>query len=291
MNSIFLENENLKININRKGAELQSLYSKTTQLEYLWNSDANFWAKQSPVLFPIVGGLKNNEYSFENKNYQLTRHGFARDNDFEVEQISKLKAIFTLKSNEKTFVNYPFHFIFSIEYSIENNKLNCKYVVHNTGINTMYFSVGGHPAFNVPLTNNTSFNDWYLHFNKIETCGIYPINSQGLIEQNAVLFFNNSDEIALTKELFYKDALIFKELNSTEISIKSNKSNNGLTMQFKNFPFYGIWSAKDANFVCLEPWCGIGDIENTGNDITQKEGILQLDSSQVFENVWSIEMW
>jgi galactose mutarotase-like enzyme len=291
MSVLNLENAHLKITINSKGAELLSLYNKETQLEYLWNGDANYWPKTSPVLFPIVGGLKNNEYSFEDKKYTLTRHGFARDNEYEVKQVDETKIVFTLKSNETTLANYPFHFIFSVEYSIEKNKLYCKYFVQNTGENKMYFSVGAHPAFNIPLSNNTSFNDWFLEFNTNENCGIYPINAAGLIENKAVPFLNNTNQLALTKELFYKDALIFKELQSTQIKIKSNLSNNGLAMDFKGFPYYGIWAAKDANFVCLEPWCGLGDAENTTSDITTKEGIEILNSQQTFERVWSIEMY
>lgn len=287
----YLENESLKIAIAAKGAELQNLYCKETQLEYLWNGDANYWAKKSPVLFPIVGGLKSNEYRFNGENYSLTRHGFARDNVYEVEQIDTTKIVFTLTSNETTFANYPFHFTFSVEYSIENNKLYCKYFIQNTGASLMYFSVGAHPAFNIPLTSNTSFNDWFLEFDTIEDCGIYPINQNGLIETNAIPFLNNTCKLPLTKELFYKDALIFKELKSTQIKIKSNLSNNGLTMNFKGFPFFGIWAAKDANFVCLEPWCGIGDAANTTGNLTEKEGTETLNPQQYFERIWSIELY
>jgi galactose mutarotase-like enzyme len=289
--NFYLENPVLKIAINSKGAELLSLYNKETQLEYMWNGDANFWSKTSPVLFPIVGGLKNNEYSFEDKKYTLTRHGFARDNEYEVNQIHETKIVFTLKNNETTFANYPFQFIFSVEYSIENNTLYCKYVVENTGSNTMYFSVGAHPAFKIPLTNNTSFNDWFLEFNKSENCSIYPINAAGLIETSGVPFLDNTNQLALTKELFYKDALIFKELQSTVISIKSSRCDNGLTMQIEGFPFYGIWNAKDADFVCLEPWCGLGDTADTTGNIAKKEGINTLESHQTFERVWSIAMF
>jgi galactose mutarotase-like enzyme len=289
--NFYLENSVLKITIKSKGAELISLYNKETQLEYMWSGDADFWPKTSPVLFPIVGGLKNNEYSFEGKKYNLTRHGFARENEHEVMQIDATKIVFTLKSNEATIANYPFYFIFSIEYSIENNKLFCKYIVQNTGTHDMYFSVGAHPAFKIPLTNDTSFSDWFLEFNKAETCGVHPINAAGLIEINNVPFLNNTNQLVLTKQLFYKDALVFKNLQSTEISIKSNKSSNGVTMQFEGFPFYGIWNAKDAKFVCLEPWCGIGDAENTTSDITEKEGIEILSPQKTFERIWSVEIF
>lgn len=291
MNVYYLENEVLKIAISTKGAELQSLYNKETQLEYLWSGDAAFWGKKSPVLFPIVGGLKNNEYHFQNKTYQLSRHGFARDNEYEVTQIDNTKISFRLKNGENTLNCYPFYFNFLIEYSIENNKLSCQYFIENTGTNSMYFSVGAHPAFNIPLTNYTVFNDWFLELDATENCGIHSINEAGLIETTAIPFLENTNKILLSKELFYKDALIFKQLQSTQIKIKSNLTNNGLNMQFKEFPYFGIWAAKDANFVCLEPWCGIGDSENTTGNFVEKEGIEMLYPQQSFERTWSIEMY
>ncbi len=291
MKSYYLENNFQKIEITSKGAELQSIYNKETQLEYLWNGDANFWGKKSPVLFPIVGGLKNNEYLLNGNNYILGRHGFARDTNFEVEQKSSSEITCLLKSNESTLINFPFQFIFTIEYIIIENKLSCKYIVINCSKENMYFSLGAHPAFNVPLTQNTNYNDWFLEFNSNENCGIYPLTIDGLLKEKSQPFFKNSNKINLSKELFYNDALVFKELQSTEICIKSNSAPNGLKMQFDGFPFYGIWSAKDANFVCLEPWCGIADNENTTNNFKTKEGIIELEHQQIFERTWSIETY
>ena len=287
----YLENDVLKIAISSKGAELQSVYSKATQLEYLWSGDANFWGKKSPVLFPIVGGLKSNEYNFNDKKYNLSKHGFARDNEFEVEEIDNASIRFTLKSNADTLQCFPFEFEFCIEYTIENNQLYCKYFISNNADNTLYFSVGAHPAFRVPLTDSTTFEDWYVAFSSTENCGIYPLNEAGLIKEDDTPFFENSKQLALTKELFYKDALVFKELQSTAISIKSDKVENGLTMHFDGFTYFGIWSAKDADFVCLEPWCGIADSENTNGDFTKKEGIIRLIKNETFARVWSIEMF
>ncbi len=291
MSTYHLENSTLKIAINSKGAELLSLYNKTTKLEYLWNGNPDFWPKTSPVLFPVVGGLNNGEYSFEGNKYQMGRHGFARDNEYEVEQTDASKIAFTLTSNENTLAQYPFNFAFTVEYGIDENKLYCKYIIKNVGNKEMYFSVGAHPAFNIPLTEGTTYNDWFLEFSTNENCGVYPINTNGLIETEATPFFNNSNHLSLTKELFYKDALVFKELQSNKISIKSCVSTNGLTMQFDELPYFGIWAAKDANFICLEPWCGLGDTANTTGDITTKEGINKLNAQETFERVWSIEMY
>ncbi len=291
MSNYIIENATIKVEISSKGAELQSLYSKATQLEYLWNGDANFWGKKSPVLFPIVGGLKNNEYEFEGKKYSLSRHGFARDNEFKVELNDGCRIQFALESNASTKQNYPFNFRFIIEYTIDNTQLYCTYKVENTGTNEMYFSVGAHPAFAIPLTTDTNFNDWFLEFNENENCGIYPLTKDGLIKAETTPQFNNSNTLQLTKELFYKDALVFKDLKSTDIKIKSGKSSNGLQMKFDGFPYFGIWNAKDANFVCLEPWLGISDTENSNGKLTDKEGIISLAANNTFSATWSVELF
>ena len=291
MENYYIENEQLKIVISSVGAELQSIYNKENLIEYLWNADSNFWAKKSPILFPIVGGLKNNHYNYFGKTYSLNRHGFAREKEFNVIQISSTNIQFILQWNEETLMNYPFHFKLTIEYSINNNKLNCKYSVENLGDDELHFSIGAHPAFKVPLDEISNFDDWHLEFNKIENVGIYPLTNEGLLELNSTPFLKNTNQLQLNKELFLKDALVFKNLKSNKISLKSNAAKKGLTLQFDDFNFFGIWSAKNADFVCLEPWCGVADSVNSNGDITQKEGINKLNSKEIFIRTWSLELF
>jgi galactose mutarotase-like enzyme len=287
----FIENDELKIAISSNGAELQSIFNKTNSTEYLWDANPNFWAKKSPILFPIVGGLKNNQYSFNGETFSLNRHGFAREKEFEVNQISKTRIHFILHSTQESLNNYPFHFKLTVEYSIINNQLFCKYVVENLGNDEMYFSIGAHPAFKVPLDKETKFDDWFLEFNSIENANIFPLTNEGLLETNSIPFFQNTKHLPLKKDLFYKDALVFKDLQSNKISLKSISSKRGLTMQFDDFNFFGIWSAKNADFVCLEPWCGVADSTNSTGDITKKEGINKLNSNEIFNRTWSIELF
>ena len=146
-----IENEQLKIIISPKGAELQSIFNKQTELEYLWNGDPAFWSKKSPVLFPIVGTLKNDTYYYNDKTYKLSRHGFARDMEFEKEKQSATSITFLLRSSEATLQDFPFEFEFRIIYAVQDNSLHVSYNVHNTSSGEMYFSVGGHPALKLPL--------------------------------------------------------------------------------------------------------------------------------------------
>lgn len=282
-----IANEILTVEIATKGAELQSVFNRTTGLEYMWSAE-EVWPKKSPVLFPIVGGLKNNSYRYKGKSYALGRHGFAREMEFAVEQQEEDTVTFVLKDSAETVANYPFHFRFSIQYSIIGNRLAVKYDVSNTGDELMYFSVGAHPAFKVPLVDGTAFEDYFLAFDKLENSERWLLSDEGLIEDKTVPVLTNSQKLLLKKSLFYEDALVFKDLKSTHISLQSGKTSNGLTMSFEGFPYMGIWSKKDANFICIEPWCGIADSVNTTGELSQKEGIQSLQPNQVFTRKFDV---
>lgn len=286
-----ISNEILEVNIIQRGAELTSIVSKSTGLEYMWNADPAFWAKTSPVLFPIVGTLKNDTYYYEGKAYQLGRHGFAREKEFTVTAQTAASVTFTLVTDESTLKNYPFHFRFDITYEVINNTLSVTYKVLNTGNTELLFSVGGHPAFKVPLVEGTAYTDYYLQFEKKETTGRWPISKDGLIETKPASLLENTDRIPLSKELFLQDALVFKNLKSSKVSLKSSATSHGLLFDYTGFPFLGIWAAKNADFVCIEPWCGIADSVSTDQQLINKEGINKLDAGDAFERNWSVSLF
>ncbi len=283
-----LKNQSLSIQINPKGAELTSILNHENQTEYMWNANPNFWGKSSPVLFPIVGSLRDNMYRFDGKEYTLPRHGFARDREFVIEKLDENSITFLLTHDENTLKIYPFKFEFRLIYTLENNRLNVTYFVKNIGENKMYFSVGGHPAFAVPLAENTTYNDYYLEFNKTEIFKRWGLTADGLIETQPFDFLMDANKLALTKELFHDDAIVFKNLESTSIILKSNKTNHQLKFDFEGFPHFGIWAAKDADFVCIEPWCGIADAANHNQELIEKEGIIYLDLGKNFERTWRV---
>jgi galactose mutarotase-like enzyme len=288
---IQLEHDLLRISIAEKGAELQSLFRTDLRLEYLWSGDPAFWGKFSPVLFPIVGGLKDNTYFYKGQAYQLGRHGFARDMEFSVQSQSNKAVVLVLNSNEATKKVYPFDFSFELGYLIQHDTLTVSYTIINTGKETLYASVGAHPAFKIPLTDGTKYEDWYLEFAQTEHTGKWPLTKEGLIEAAPIPCLENTNVLALNKPLFYGDALVFKDLQSTAISIKSKQSTHGLSMQFEGFPYYGIWAAKDADFVCLEPWCGIADNATTNQELTNKEGIHAIEQGSSFIRSWSVQVF
>ena len=288
---IIIGNETLKVSIATLGAELQSIYNKQTGLEYLWDANPSFWPRRSPILFPVVGGIKDGGYDYNGKTYHFNRHGFAKEMDFEVESKSDNSVTLVLKTSTASLEMYPFYFKLSIIYTVKSNELEVKYLVENKGTDKMYFSVGAHPAFKVPLTDAEQYEDYYLSFSEEENAGIYPIAANGLILNTAVPFLENTNVLPLTKELFYNDALIFKDLKSTSISILNKNNKNGLTVSYEGMPYMGIWSFKNADFVCIEPWCGLGDTETTTGNIVDKEGINTLTEAESFTRSWKVALF
>ena len=286
-----IENQQLKISIQTKGAELQSIFQKDHQTEYMWNGDPAFWGKHSPLLFPIVGTLKDNTYYYGDKPYHLGRHGFARDREFQVETRSSDSLTFLLSNDDASLAVFPFAFQLRVIYRLTTDGLTVTYRVNNPAKDPLYFSVGGHPAFSVPLAAGTSYTDYYLEFDSVEDAPRWPISKDGLIEREPQPMLAHTRTLPLTKELFAKDAVVFKHLRSTGVTLRSARTQRGLRLEFPGFPFLGIWAAPGADFVCIEPWCGIADSVDGNQQWTGKEGINLLDSGGVFERTWTLKVF
>ena len=285
---LHLENDELKISVNPMGAELCSLYSKEHRLEYIWQAGPA-WAKHSPVLFPIVGQLKDNRFRYNGNEYTLSRHGFARERMFRADEVGPGRLLFRLLDDEDTHKVYPFPFCFEIDYHLIGNRLQVTYVVQNKGNDTMYFSVGAHPAFRVPLDLRDRYEDYSLLFDQHETSGRWPLND-GLIGTTPEPFFSGKEQ-RLTKELFHKDALVFKNLQSEYITLRSDNHAHGIKFGIHQCPFLGLWAAKNADFLCIEPWQGIADSVNASGNLVEKEGIHALEAGEFFKTSWSVEVF
>lgn len=287
---IQLNNKTLQVNIHPQGAELQSIFHLQHQLEYLWNANPEYWGKHAPVLFPIVGQLNENTYAYNQKLYSLPRHGFARDRAFDLVHQNESSATFQLNSDEATLSAYPFPFSFQIKYALSGNELTNEYSVKNTGNETLLFSVGGHPAFKVPLVEDTLYEDYYLEWEHPETIDRWTLQD-GLLNTHPLPFLQQQKTIPLSHDLFKKDAVVLKHPKSTSISLQSHRTKHGLTMHFDGFPYFGIWAAKEAPFVCLEPWCGIADSLYHNGQLAEKEGIIHLPPHQTWSKAWRVSFF
>lgn len=279
---VILNNRLLTAEINTKGAELISLTKGN--FNYIWEVDEKFWNKTSPVLFPIVGSLKNNAFSIDEKTYSLSRHGFARDLEFELIQQKETSALFCLKWNELTLKNYPFHFELFINYELKNKTLIITYKVINHSKIKMPFNIGAHPAFN--LTNKT--DEYSLEFNAFEDFKTHQLEN-GLFSGETQKIDNNHKTLFLKESLFENDALVFKNIKSNSIKLK-HLENDYVKMNFYNFPHLGIWKKPNANFLCIEPWTGYADDIDAKGEIYDKKEIQVLNQNCFFECKIEIEI-
>lgn len=287
---ITLTNNILSISVASKGAELQSIKLQDN-VEYMWSGDPLYWGKKSPVLFPIIGELKNQTYSYKGQNYKLSRHGFAREMEFELTDRSEDSLTFSIKENEQTLAVYPFKFSFSVRYTLIENIVQVTYLVENTGDETMLFSVGGHPAFRVPFEDGTNYEDYELFFNKKENTGRYPLSAEGLIINEPVSILEDNDTLPMNKDLFLNDAIVLKGINSTIVTIQSKKTDKRLEVGFERFPYLGIWATKGGDFVCIEPWCGIANSVDASGKLEEKEGINTLQPEDVFIASFTVQVF
>ncbi len=281
-----LVSSQLKVTINSFGAELCSV-KNNNNLEFIWQANKAIWARHAPVLFPIVGKLKDNFFVYENIKHELSQHGFARDLDFKLIQDSSNSCTFELTSNPETLEKFPFEFVFQINYLLLENNLITSYKVINPSNKPLFFSVGAHPGFNCPLLPNESFTDYYLEFEK-NTYDLTELDN-GLrtdVKKNLTLTDN---KLVLNADVFNKDALVFENSQINKVSLCSSKSAHKVTLESTDWPFFGIWSKKGSeDFVCLEPWYGIADATTTNNELVKKDGIIELAPNTEFNCSFSI---
>ncbi|ACZ01802.1 aldose 1-epimerase family protein [Streptobacillus moniliformis] len=270
---IVLKKDLMELKIEEFGAEVKSF--NINKEEFFWNRK-DYWAKTSPILFPFVGGLREGTYEYKGKKYIIsTRHGFARDNIFQIVEQGESLVKLMYSSDEESLKKYPFEFELYVTYELVENGFILKYLVKNKKDEEMYFSIGAHPAF---LINNNYEKDAYLEFEKEEKSLKYHLDETGFFRKEKVEFnLVDNKIINITEENFKNDAIVFKNTNSSSVYLKSRSTNKEVKLTFENFPYIAFWKMSNAPFVCIEPWFGITDIIGASKDITLKEGIQKLE--------------
>ena len=287
-----IENEVLRLSFRSCGAELTSIFNKSSKLEYLWNGDSAYWSYHAPILFPFIGKSMNNQYRAEGKTFPIKQHGFARTNEFNLLQANKNSISFELTYNNELLDIYPYKFSLIISYTLVGNKIDILYTVNNLDIKPIYYSIGAHPAFMCPLLAGESLGDYYLEFNKDEALKQMPVTKDGYFSRDTIDFPITSTHIPLCFELFKADALVFKNLKSDEISIRSLHHQHGITLKFSQFPYLGIWTKyPNAPFICIEPWRGHADYMDFKGDITEKEGVNLLPIGNTSSCKYSVKVF
>lgn len=282
-----IKNDKLTLTVSEHGAEMQSIKDAKGE-EYLWDGDPAYWNRHSPILFPIVCGLWKDTYRIEGKEYKLSRHGFARDTDFKLISKADDRITFALSDSEETLKDYPYHFNLGITYRLEGNKIHVIWHVENTDNKTIYFQIGGHPAFRVPGAEKGKHLEGTLRFDNTAPERLYG-NVGGCIVEGYHKVDTDNGIWHFTEETFADDAVIFDRSQLRHIELLDQEGKPHVTLDIKT-PAVGIWSptGKHAPFVCIEPWYGIHDWANYTGEFKDKYLMNQLLPGSSFMSEYTI---
>lgn len=286
-----LKSGKLEAVICSKGAELISLKKDGT--EYMWCKDPAYWNRTAPILFPFVGSLKGKQYRYEGKTYPMGQHGFARDMEFTPVFQSDTRLVMTLEETEKTMENYPFRFLLELSYEWKGEELAVGWKVKNTGEKPLYFSIGGHPAFNCPIGGRGNQSDYMLRFLKggrpLQNIVSEMIGEGGLVTGEKREFGLKDGFLPVTPDLFDADTIVLEDGQTDEVSLCDPDGREYVRVRFP-MPIVGIWTPiqKNAPFLCIEPWCGRCDDVDFEGELSERKWGNSLEPSEVFGTSYTI---
>lgn len=286
-----IANARFTAKIDSLGAQLVSLQG-SNGFEYLWTGDPAYWHEHAPVLFPIVGALRDGKTMINGQWYEMGRHGFAKRSEFTLASQQEDRIALVLESSPETRARYPFDFRLTVSYALTEDGVATSFQVENTGGEALPYAIGGHPGFNIPVDEEAAFSDYVIRFPEAErqSCPVIDLKA-GLIDWSASGFQLDGREIPLRHDLFYQDALVFEGLRSQSVEIVNPATGRGVAMDFAGFPMLGIWSAaNDGPYVCLEPWTGCATLTTEGDQFVEKKGMAQLAPGEKAEHRFSVRV-
>ena len=272
--------------INPIGAELSSLAASDN--EFLWHGDEQFWTGRAPILFPIVGALKDGAMNYRGNRYELPRHGIARHSAFETIDCSDSGIALQLKADEQSVKYYPWNFELQVHFTLSDIGLEIRYDVFNHDDSEMLFTIGSHPAFALEINKQYNFRDYEISFDQPESFEIYRLNEVGLLDTKPQPLDHSGNSSApgalrLCEEIFNDDALVFRDINSRRISLQRN-GEVLLSVDTGGAPHLGIWAKPGAPFVCIEPWLGTSDFIDSSGAFEEKPDLQKLAPNQKYSH-------
>jgi galactose mutarotase-like enzyme len=285
---ITLKNDQFSVQVSTTGAELQAI-TTTDGTEYLWDGNPEYWGNRATNLFPYVGRLYEKAYLLEGQRYELDIHGFVKFADTLAHEVSDTHVYLESESTPETLAQYPFPFRAGVDYRLEGSTLHVTFRVVNTGSKVMYFGLGGHPGFNVPLEDGLAFEDYKLHFE--QPVKRLLVSDGCLMTEEIRPFPLNNDLLPLRHDLFDHDAIILDNPGRS-VTLQSPKGRRGITLRHPHMPYLGLWHKPHtaAPFICLEPWLSLPGRVGVVEDLALQPGLAHLEPAQEYENTWSIEI-
>ena len=286
-----IKNDKLQVEILSLGAQMCSL-KDVDGTEYLWQGNTKYWEDMAPNLFPYIARMTDKKYTVYGKTYEMDIHGFAKDTVFVAEQKAENHIVFSISDSEETRKQYPFAFVFEVDYRLEENTLFITYGVKNKDDKVMYFGVGGHPGFNVPLEEGLSFEDYYLEFDAMEEPNRVEFSSDCFVTGNTSKYELEGDKCILLKHnLFDDDAIILSNM-SKGVTLKSDKGVKAIHVTYPDMPYIGFWHMPktDAPYVCIEPWSSLPSRKDIVEDLATQPGLFSLEPNGEYQNQFAIEV-
>lgn len=287
-----IENEKLKVQISDRGAELWSIRTKDGT-EYLWQGDEKYWGDRALNLFPYIARMTQGKYTVNGQTYEMTIHGFVNYSVLKAEVQEADRIVFLLTQSEEMLKMYPFRFAYRVEYALEDDRLNVKFSVDNTDDKMMYFGIGGHPGFNVPLDKALSFEDYYLQFDETENPVRVGISPTCFVDGNDKEYpLAEGGRIPMSHSLFDDDAIVLTRM-AKAVTLRSDKSERAVRVEYPQMDYVGFWHMPhtDAPYVCIEPWSALPSRQDVVEDLATQPGLIHLAAGETYENCWSIRIF
>ena len=285
-----ISNEFLTVQADTAGAVLWSVRDQDG-FEYIWQGDERYWNEHGANLFPYIARMWEKSYTFQGKTYHMDIHGFARNSEFKCVKAENKEMIFVLKDSEQTLEQYPFHFSLEIRYLLEGKALKVLYSVKNKDEKTMYFGIGGHPGFNLPMEEGLSFDDYELKFSDCCEPKRILFSQECFVEGKKAYELTDRNRIPLQHNIFDEDAIVLEE-TSGQVLLHSLKGKKGVRVDYPDMPYIGFWHmpCTDAPYVCIEPWCSLPSRQGITEDLEKQENLLSLESGRERQVSWTMEI-
>ena len=286
-----IKNDKLQVEIIDLGAQLCSIKG-SDGTEYLWQGNPKYWGDMAPNLFPYIARMTDKKYTVYGNTYEMDIHGFAKKTEFKAEQKAENHIVFSISDSEETRKQYPFAFTFAVDYRLEDNKILVTYKVVNHDEKIMYFGVGGHPGFNVPLENGIAFEDYYLEFDTEEAAERVGFSEDCFVTYDNVKYeLEDGKRIPLQHNLFDDDAIVLVNM-SKGVKLATDKGNKSVHVTYPDMPYLGFWHKPktDAPYVCIEPWSSLPSRKGIVEDLATQPGLISLEAKGEYQNQFVIEI-
>ena len=286
-----IKSGNISAKFDSVGAQMKSLQKDGK--EYIWQGSPEFWDDSAPLLFPVVGRLKDGVLTIDGKDYAMPMHGFARSTDMPVLEQTESSITFLLESDEETKKVYPWEFRFTVTFAIEGETLATRFTIENKDEKKMFFGLGGHPGFHLPMEDGAAYDDYLLKFEKEEPLYSNHIDMVAIeiCAEKKDLVLDGGNILPVSRSLFDNEAMIFEDIKSRYVDLVHKDSGKGVRFAYGNFPILAFWSTtapKEGPFICMEPWYGMGYRDNEDSKVENKYGLQILKSAEVFKDEFSI---